>query len=181
MTYFAMFEPISKDIFETAIKKLLIDWKKKSFPTIADIREAITGTLDERAEYSWSLVIYAMKTASAYNVKFTDKVIMQAIENLGGWRWLNNRDDQSLMFIRDRFLKAYKNLFWLRKAINIDVLYGQYGRGKLYVFESLGCKPKVITEPKRLPAVENVVTDRKTGLRKIREIMQRIFECKQEG
>jgi len=106
----------------------------KFLPSISEIREAVLGIsscdTESKAMLAWEQVLNAIRRAGyVRSVKFTDRVIHNAVKSLGGWIYLCSLPtEKDLTFFRIAFLKAYQGLYkaYLEGSLpEIDYLEGQ--------------------------------------------------------
>ena len=84
----------------------------RRFPAPIELREAATGSPDERALHAWGIALDAYDRLGSYaSPDFDDSRLAVALETCGGWQAFYN---QKREFLRRDFLMAYKAL--LRSA-----------------------------------------------------------------
>jgi hypothetical protein len=94
---------------ERAVKQILLSRKTASFPKIAEIREAITGDIDSRAQDALVKVERAMAEHGGYRtIVFDDPVIHTVIERVQGeWVGLCEMEPDEFKWWKKDFLKLY--------------------------------------------------------------------------
>lgn len=81
----------------------------RAHPYPADIIKLIDGSSSDKASLAWHKVDKAVRTIGGYeSVVFDDPVIHVVIEEIGGWSFLNNQDEESFKFLANHFKTAYK-------------------------------------------------------------------------
>lgn len=104
----------------------------KFFPRPSEFIEAMDGDPDERAAEAWAAVLWAMRKAGGYPVKFEDGAVGAAIVSMGGWLRLCDSRESDLPHLRREFMSAYKTL---RRRGNAEtrVLAGRWRETPLLV------------------------------------------------
>ncbi len=125
----------------------------KFLPAISEIREQVLGISEEdsnaKALLAWNTVIQGIRDAGYIrSVKFSDPVIHNTIQSLGGWiRLCSLPDETELKFFRIAFLKAYRGFHTAHLEgfmPEIDHLIGQHEIENLAEFPELVGRPKEI-------------------------------------
>jgi hypothetical protein len=79
------------------------------FPKPADIIKAIGGTNTDASFIAWTKVDQAMKLVGPYrSVVFDDPIIHAVIDDMGGWIFFGEKDENEWPFIGNDFQKRYK-------------------------------------------------------------------------
>jgi len=79
-----------------------------SLPKPAEIIQAITGSMEERAVKAWIQVLETVKRIGPWqSVRFSDPVIHAVVEYMGGWPELGNMLSHEEKWKRQEFEKLY--------------------------------------------------------------------------
>lgn len=108
--YFENLKEFDIEDFDNACRLIVKNRKYSNLPKIADFIEAIEGGIDDKAIMAWDIAINATFKFSSYDsVRFSDEAINRAINSLnGGWEALCGADNESLKWLKQDFVKAYK-------------------------------------------------------------------------
>ena len=108
--YFDNLEDLDIHDIERAVRSIIQTRGTASFPKVAEIRIAITGDPEDRAQIALSKLEDALNShRGSGSVKFHDKVIHMAITRMCGWIELSDIIDRGeWKFRRSEFLKIYK-------------------------------------------------------------------------
>lgn len=81
----------------------------RAHPYPNDIIKLIDGSSSDKASLAWHKVDRAVRTVGGYeSVVFDDPIIHVVIEEIGGWGFINNQDEESFKFTANHFKTAYK-------------------------------------------------------------------------
>ena len=79
-----------------------------SLPKPAEIIQAITGSMEERAVKAWIQVVESVKIIGPWqSVRFADPVIHAVVEHMGGWPELGNMLSHEEKWKRQEFERLY--------------------------------------------------------------------------
>ena len=79
------------------------------WPKAGSIRRAIFGNGDLVSQKAWQKVYHALRCIGhTEDVKFDDHLIMQTIQDLGGWQVLLDASDESIGYKENDFKKTYR-------------------------------------------------------------------------
>lgn len=84
--YFEFVRHLSVDEWESAVNTTIRERTYASMPKIAELLNAVEGSVEDRAVNAYNLAIEAMGRIGVYSsVRFEDDAIMAAIYAMGGW------------------------------------------------------------------------------------------------
>lgn len=110
--YCEALKDLSPDTVKRAVIYLIQTRKYSNLPTVAEIREAAEGSLDDASLLAWQKLNYAIDYAGYGNsVCFDDPKIMGAIVIwAGSWRKLRELDwtHEGMVWRQKEFVQAYK-------------------------------------------------------------------------
>ena len=84
--YFEFLKHLSVDEWERAISVVISERTYQAMPKVAELINALEGSVEERAVNAFNIAISAMGQIGTYaSVRFEDDAIMAAISAMGGW------------------------------------------------------------------------------------------------
>ncbi len=106
--YFEMLKDISTADFKKGAKHLFQNRKYKSFPQIAEIRQACKIEVEQEAISAWSSIEKAIRDLGRNaQIRFYNQIAHSALDSLGGWSRVCVSKPDQLSFLKSDFLKAY--------------------------------------------------------------------------
>ena len=106
---FKSLRDISIEDIEKATWTIINTRKTASFPKVAEIREAATGSLDDKALIAYDAFTKGKAATGAYDsICFEDKIIHAVIMAMGGWQEVCMVTEEEWKFKRREFLDLYK-------------------------------------------------------------------------
>jgi hypothetical protein len=110
-SYYMALKGMSDTEFEDAIGKTLQTRKYNTLPMPAEIREAVTGNIEDLATLAYDAFTQGKSQTGAYDsVCFEDKVIHAVIRAMGGWQEVCMITEDEWKFRRKEFIDLYKAL-----------------------------------------------------------------------
>lgn len=107
--YFRLFKDISIEVFKEACFNVCQTKHISTFPLPAEIRDAITGNLDDQAILAYDKFTKGKAQTGVYQtVIFDDITIHAVIEAMGGWEAVCLIPEDEWKFKRKEFLDLYK-------------------------------------------------------------------------
>lgn len=157
--YYEALKDLSIDEIESAAGKLVLTCKHFPFP--ANIREALFGNIEQRAETAFQICLH--NSVYDHSTKFEDPAIAVAIERTAGsWEvwcdWCRWMPDKDFQWKRKEWLKHYAEAVQFATRPSADyfigylqeqgALYGQnYGKPTLFIVgQDGGSTPRLIEE-----------------------------------
>lgn len=110
-TYWSCLKIYSYAAFERALWDFLKNpnYAKRNFPSPADWIKAIEGDSESSSLAAWTEVITAIRQVGHYeSVKFTDVLIHDVIQDMGGWIFLCQQSERELTFLQKDFERRYR-------------------------------------------------------------------------
>ena len=84
--YFSALSDLTLMQVRTGVERVIRERKTATMPKPAEIREAVIGNPEDRAQLAAALVYEAIHKVGAYqSVQFADKIAQLVVERLGGW------------------------------------------------------------------------------------------------
>jgi hypothetical protein len=119
-TYYDIFKDYEFQQFESAVRKCVKEKVYNTLPKPAEILEFLEGTRDDKALIGWLQVKEAI-TKGGYHasIEFSDPIIANAINELGGWQWICMQDKSEEPFIQKRFMDLYR--LFLKRGVNRNI------------------------------------------------------------
>jgi len=109
--YFKALDDLSIEDVEKATWHLIRTRTVASFPKVAEIREAVTGNIDDRATLAYDAFARGKSQTGAYDsVSFEDRIIHAVIRAMGGWKDVCLITEDEWKFRRKEFIDTYKAL-----------------------------------------------------------------------
>ena len=103
----------------------------KFFPKPAELRELVTGSVEDRARAAWRRVLGAIEHVGTYeSVDFRDRMIHAVVEAMGGWdgTWAWDRaDGPELLGLERDFVSLYR--LYCQRGLDRNppaILFGQH-------------------------------------------------------
>ncbi|TLY47852.1 MAG: hypothetical protein E6K54_05585 [Gammaproteobacteria bacterium] len=91
-------------------------YARRNFPSPADWVKAIEGDSETKSLAAWIEVITAIRQVGQYeSVKFTEPMIHEVIQDMGGWIFLCQQPERELIFLQKEFERRYRNNCVLKK------------------------------------------------------------------
>lgn len=119
--YFRFLEDLSLEQIRKAVAYILQRRVYKSFPTIAEIRQAIEAEEDEaiktRAELAWDNVLRQIVEVGFYGTPKLDPIAQACVKALGGWACLCDMPRKELAWIGKDFVAMYQRFAKYRQAL----------------------------------------------------------------
>jgi len=149
--YFKALQDLPIDDIERATWEIINTRATASFPKVAEIRQAISGNLEDKAMLALEKVEKAMREVGAYRtVVFDDPVIHMVIESFdGGWPGLCAIPEREWKFARKDFLKLYQAMSKEKNRRPVPKLVGIHE----HINQLNGCeykgRPVVVGDRKR--------------------------------
>ncbi len=107
--YWKSLEDLSIEEINNAIIEISKTRTIQTFPTPAEIREAVRGKADDRAELAFETLIGAIQSVGPWgSVIFQDGIIAQCVDAMGGWDEVNNWLTADRQWHRKEFIQLYK-------------------------------------------------------------------------
>lgn len=80
----------------------------KTFPTPAEIRNAVHGKPEDQAQIAWTKFLWAVRTHGGHaTVVFDDPIIHAIVEREGGWIKVTEKTTDEMKWFGKDFLKIY--------------------------------------------------------------------------
>lgn len=117
-TYWNCLKKYSYVEFETILWDFLKNpnYAKRNFPSPADWIKAIEGDAESKSLAAWTEVITAIRHVGHYeSVKFTNALIHDVIQDMGGWIFLCQQTERELIFLQKEFERRYRANVALKK------------------------------------------------------------------
>lgn len=155
-TYWSCLKKYSYAAFETALWDFLKNPNnaKRNFPSPADWITVIEGDSESGSLAAWTEVITTIRHVGHYeSVKFTDVLIHDVIQDMGGWIFLCQQSERELIFLQKDFERRYR----MNRALKITK-GPQYLTGQIEHQNSLNGFTEYIPKPiniKQLNSLED--------------------------
>ncbi len=108
-TYFQILKRYSIEQVKEAAMVTIQARTFASFPKPAEIIQAITGAVEDRATVAWADVYRTLQRVGTWqSVRFSDPVIHAAIVAMGGWVKIGEMQDREAPFVRKEFESLYR-------------------------------------------------------------------------
>jgi hypothetical protein len=154
-TYWNCLKKYSYATFEMTLWNFLENpnYAKRNFPSPADWIKSIEGDSESKSLVAWTEVITAIREVGHYeSVKFTDVLIHDVIQDLGGWIFLCQQSERELIFLQKEFERRYRMRILKKITKGPRYLTGQIEHQNL-----LNGFTKHIPRPKKIKKMNTLV------------------------
>lgn len=78
-------------------------------PKVSDLNKMLAGRTSDQGQIAWSKVDRAVRTVGPYaSVAFDDPVIHRVIQEMGGWTYINAKEEKEWPFVAKEFITRYQ-------------------------------------------------------------------------
>lgn len=162
-TYWNCLKKYSYAEFETTLWDFLKNpnYARSHFPSPADWIKAIEGDNETKSLVAWTEVKTAIRQVGQYeSVKFTDALIHDVIQEMGGWIFLCQQSERELIFLQKEFERRYR----MNRALKKLTKGPRYLTGQIEHQNSLNGFTNYIPRPKNIKQLnkleEHLITEK---------------------
>lgn len=162
-TYWNCLKKYSYAEFETTLWDFLKNpnYARSYFPSPADWIKAIEGDNETKSLVAWTEVKTAIRQVGQYeSVKFTDALIHDVIQEMGGWIFLCQQSERELIFLQKEFERRYR----MNRALKKLTKGPRYLTGQIEHQNSLNGFTNSIPRPKNIKQLskfeEHLITEK---------------------
>lgn len=123
----------------------------KTFPTPAEIRNAVHGKPEDQAQIAWAKFLWAVRTHGGHaTVVFDDPVIHAIVEREGGWIKVTEKTTDEMKWFGKDFLKIYAAYVPEMKRMSVpEKLVGIYEADNSGAFDDHVPLPVVVGDERK--------------------------------